>query len=178
MSSESLAVSQADFAVRMNWKRSYVSQLKADGRLVLDDAGRVLVDASIARINATADPSKAPVAERHAAGRGDAPAPDESKVGASYQASRAVRERFLALAAKRDYDLSMGNLVDASEVRHAIAGAVTTFRGRLEVLPEILAAEVAAEQDEGKVRRIIADALEDALGNLAREFSQLAKVEA
>ncbi|MCA0196622.1 MAG: hypothetical protein LCH59_00720 [Proteobacteria bacterium] len=64
-------LSFSEFARRHNWKPSYVTQLRKDGRLVLTaDGRRVLAAESIARIAATRDPSKAGVRARHAAGRG------------------------------------------------------------------------------------------------------------
>jgi hypothetical protein len=62
----------ARFARILECSKSYVTQLKADGRLVLtDDSQRVRVAESLERIRATADPAKAGVVARHAAnGRG------------------------------------------------------------------------------------------------------------
>jgi hypothetical protein len=183
VAAESQTETLADFARRMHWKRSYVTQLKADDRLVLTaDGKRVLVDESIARLKETADPARRGVAERHAAERdGGQPPPDDSRgssVGSSYQASRAVKERYLALAAKREYDLSMGRLVDAEQLRHAIEDAVVTIRSRLEALPDTLAAQIAAERDEAVVRSNLADAIQDVLSDLSREFAAIGKAEA
>ena len=63
------AVSRSEFARLLGVKPSYVTQLAKDNRLALDAEGRVLVDASRARILETRDPSKAAVAARHAAAR-------------------------------------------------------------------------------------------------------------
>lgn len=60
---------QADFARRLGVSRSHVTGLKHAGRLVLTDNGLVDVDASIARIDATRDPNRDDVANRHAAAR-------------------------------------------------------------------------------------------------------------
>jgi len=58
------------FAKHIGCAANYPGQLKAQGRLVLDAAGRVLVKQSIERIEATRDPSKQGVADRHARQRG------------------------------------------------------------------------------------------------------------
>lgn len=50
--------SQADFARRLGMARSYITQLKQDGRLVMDATGkRVEVEASLALIEATESPA-------------------------------------------------------------------------------------------------------------------------
>lgn len=59
-----------EFATHMGWRPGYVTELRKAGRLVLSEDGRrVLVQASVERINATRDPSKEGVRERHAAAR-------------------------------------------------------------------------------------------------------------
>ena len=178
------------FAARLNYKPSYITSLKQQGRLVMSDDGkRVRVQASIARIKDTATPSHQAVADRHAAARGAAPdvdaADDEpealppapSPEQAKYQSSRAEREHWNAQAARRDYELSMRQLLRADEVEGAIAGAVTQLRARLETLPDILAPQLAAEPDESKCRQLLADEIEHTLGELARAFGAIARAE-
>ncbi len=184
---EPLTESLADFARRLNYKKSYITQLKQDGRLVLSaDGKRVVVDASIERIKATAAMSHKPIADRHAAARSAADVPDEELAApaaaqtpeqAKYQTSRAEREHWAAQAARRDYELSMRQLLPAAEVESAIADAVTQIRARLESLPDILAPQLAAEPDESKCRSMLADEIEHALTELARAFGAVAKSE-
>ena len=60
----------SEFAKVLRVKPRAITQLKADDRLILtEDGKRVRVEASLARIRETADPSKAAVAARHAAAR-------------------------------------------------------------------------------------------------------------
>lgn len=187
-------LSLTEFARLRGIKGSYVTQLKKEGRLVLtDDGKRVRVPESIARIEATRDPAMAGVAERHAANRlakaggSDAPAaaPPEAhtavsgaeKIGNTYQAARAVKERYLAMSAKRDYEVSVGKLLPADEVRGALANAVATMRIALEALPDSLAPVMAGETDEARIRILLSDEIEHALGELARQFADIAKEE-
>lgn len=81
-------VTQIEFARQQGWSRSYVTQLKAAGRLVMAD-GMVDVEASLALIDRTADPSRDQVAGRHAKNRAakartdgstDAEQQDEEKI--------------------------------------------------------------------------------------------------
>lgn len=183
------------FARIAGYKPSYITQLKRDGRLVLTDDGKaVQVAASLARIAETRDPSKAGVADRHASARaaaqaGPAPAaepeaastapkmpdPGMDKVGNSYQAARAVRERYEALRAKLSYEQSIGKVLEAAHVEAAAADAITTLRARLETLPDILAAQLAAEPDEARCRAVVAEAVEHALGELSRQFQRISQ---
>lgn len=58
-------MTKAAFADRQGWSRAYVSKLVRQGRLVLTADGKVDVQASDELLAASADPSKAAVAERH-----------------------------------------------------------------------------------------------------------------
>lgn len=178
-----------EFARLAGFKASYVSQLKNEGRLVLDETSRqVLVRESLARIEETSDPSKAGVAKRHADARAEGATqtdgqgngeggPDSGRVGSSYHASRAVRERYLALSAKRDYDVSMGALLEAAEVKAAIRDAAITLRTRLEGTGRLLAAQLAPLEDEGSIAAVIDEHVEHSLAELSRHFATLATEE-
>lgn len=192
----------AAFARLLGCKPSAVTALRHAGRLVLTDNGkRVHVQASIQRIEATRDPSKAGVAARHAAargaalattaGQGDAAAqtrppatsqPDDDvdapagPLDADYQSSRARREHYQALEAQRAYEVAIGKLMDACEVAAAVSGAVTELRASLERLPDVLGPQLAAIHDEGEARGVLAEAVEHALEEVSRRFYNLAKV--
>lgn len=76
------AVTQAEFARRLDVDKSYVTRLKQAGRLVLNDAGnKVLVEESLQRIKETADPNRDDVAMRHAAAKSKEPLPAEEDEG-------------------------------------------------------------------------------------------------
>jgi hypothetical protein len=185
----------SEFAKLLRVKPAAVTQLKAADRLVLtDDGKRVRVEASLARIRETADPSKAAVAARHAAGRGEptsyaAPSSldegegqeddDEPTAGdtPAYQRSRAKREHYLALQEQRAYEESVGKLLDAEEVVSAVSSGVRRLREALERLPIDLAPELAALTDEEKVRDRLSEAVEHALDDLSRRFAAIGKAE-
>lgn len=188
----------AEFAEIARVRRSYVTQLKQDDRLVLSDDGkRVRVKASLQLIEDTRDPSKAGVRARHQVERERVTEPRVENVpptapadslrdddeddepagrhGASFQASRAVRERYLAAAAKRDYDLSMGKLLDAAATLEAVAGAITMLRSRLSQIGATHAAELAIATDEGACQTIVEDAFEHAMSECERELLKVAQ---
>lgn len=188
---EPVTESLADFARRLDYKKSYITKLKQDGRLVMAPDGKhVMVEASIALLRQTSDPSRQGVADRHAAARSESPAPDQDDENGDvpqapvatpeqrmFHQSRAQKEHWNALAAQRDYEVSMRQLLPAAEVDGAIADAVTQLRARLETLPDILAPQLAAEPDEAKCRALLADEIEHALQELARAFGAIAKAE-
>lgn len=181
----------AAFARILGCKPSAVTALRHAGRLVLtDDGKRVQVQSSLERIRETADPSKEPVAARHAAARGaslataieppvDAGAmaddDDADTTGFSYdyQRARARREHYQAQEAQRAYEVAIGKLMVADDVASAVASATTTLRVRLESLPDVLAPQLAAINDENQVRAMLLDAVEHALTETARQFARL-----
>lgn len=188
--------SLSGFARLLGVKPSAVTALRHADRLVLTaDGKRVQVAASQQRIRDTADPSKAGVVARHAAeraaksgdqpitapvssvastGAGEVEAPAEPG-NADYQTSRARREHYQALEAQRAYEVAMGKLMDAHEVASAVASAATTLRARLEGLPDVLGPQLAAISDEAQARAMLAEAIEHALEEASRQFSNIAK---
>lgn len=185
-----------EFAGIAKFRPSYISQLKADGRLVLtDDGKRVRVAESLQRIADTKDPAKIGVAARHAAARAaaeaDAPVSTESAPAPSGEAEaiadtgtlgfqhwRERSERAKALAAERENAIAEGKLVAAEEVAAAIVNHTALLRTRLEALPPILAPQLIAASDEAHARALLADAIEHALGEMARQFGDLVKAAA
>lgn len=177
---------------------SYITQLKGEGRLVRSgDGKRFLLAESRRLLSETADPGKAGVAARHAAARGAAVAlepssmpgePDEAEAPlAPAQDDPLAKRRALAQAqaeeAKarkllRDEAVELGQLLPVDEVRSAIADAVTAMRADLDNLPAILAPQLAAEQDEDRVRVILRDAIEHIEREFARKATAIAKEEA
>ncbi|MCH6484256.1 hypothetical protein MMG85_11875 [Pseudoxanthomonas sp. LH2527] len=177
---------------------SYITQLKGEGRLVRSaDGKRFLLAESRKLLGETADPSKAGVAARHAAARGAAVAleaasapsePDDAEAPlAPAQDDPLAKRRALAQAqaeeAKarkllRDEAVELGQLLPVDEVRSAIADAVTAMRADLDNLPAILAPQLAAEQDEDRVRVILRDAIEHIEREFARKATAIAKEEA
>jgi hypothetical protein len=95
-------------------------------------------------------------------------------VGSSYQQARAVKEKFLALEAKRAYEVAIGQLREAREVEGLAATAMTELRLRLENLASTLAPELAAMTDEARVRAALQDQFAHALESASHHFARLA----
>ena len=177
-------MSLPEWAGYMGWASAGMAyQARDEGRLVMaPDGERVLAAESKARYLATADPAKAPVADRHAQGRavgdeGDAPpAPRDNtadRIGNSFQTAKAVKERYLALEAKRAYEVNIGLLRDAREVEHLAVTAGAELRQRLENLAMTLAPMLAPMTDEVAIRTTLQDQFADCLGSATHHFRGL-----
>ena len=171
---------------------SYINELEKTGRALRAPDGKLwLKDESLTAYGAGKDPSRQGVADRHAAARSAAPAPDadrqgdptprapaaapDAAIGNSYQTARAVKEKFFALEAKRAYEVAIGTLRDAREVEGLVATAMVEIRQRLENLATTIAPVLAAQADEAAVRSTLRDAFEHALKSASHHFDQLKK---
>lgn len=166
------AVNQSEFARLMGFDRSYVTKLKKAGRIVLDGSGNVLVEASKKLIDETADPNRDDVKNRWRNERpSDSPKPPPSdNIGNSYQAARAVKERFQALHAKLEYEVATGKLIKKTDVDAAVADVVTMFRQALEQLPYRTGPELVGKDLEA-IRATLKQYTHAALADLERELS-------
>ena len=153
------AVSQAEFARIINASRSYVTQLKKAGRLVMTDGGLVMVSESQARIKESADQAK------------DGTMKSIEQVGNSYAAARAVKERYQAMLSKLEYERSTGILVLKSEVADAVSEIVTQFRLASENLPYRAAPDLVG-QDLDRIRAMLKQHVRELLNELTLGFDK------
>jgi hypothetical protein len=194
----------AEFARIAGFRRSYVTELKGAGRLVLTDDGReVRVAESLALIESTRDPAKAGVVARHAANReaggvgaapvartaaqappgaadgGDEGEPDVAPDSHASRRSKALADKEEALARKalREEAIELGQLMAGDQVVATIAAGLTALRVRLENLAYDLAPQLAAIADEARVQSLLTDEIESALADLSRQLSALAKAD-
>lgn len=157
MSPEAVAESPPKFVTRSEFARlrgyaaSYVNKLMRAGRLVLSaDTMMVDVEASIARIDATAE---RPVA--HVSTRTD----------------RARKDFYDAEVARLDLEERVGKLMRAEDVLGAIADAGAMFAARLAEMPDQLAPHLAAMgADEARIRSALATALDGARADMAAKL--------
>jgi hypothetical protein len=171
-------ITQAEFARLENKARSYITALKNAGRLVME-GDKVNVEASRARIKETADPNRDDVKTRWEADRQKPnPAVDDQnaansadKIGNSYQAARAVKEKFSAMTAKLDYERAVGKVIDKTEVKAAAADLVTMFRQNIENMPHRTAPELVGK-DLDQIRAILKQEVHTALAELEKELTK------
>ena len=171
------ALNQSQFAKQMGWSRSYVTQLKAAGRLVIDINGKVLVKESIARIDETADPAREDVTARHDSNKLAKKERPKSDEQVRYADARAQKEHYLALQAKADYEKSIGQLVSAEEMQAAVSDVVTIFRQSLENMPHRISAELVGKEMEF-IRTTLKQESHNILQDLQREFDSRLKARA
>jgi hypothetical protein len=167
-------VSQAEFARHQKWNRSSVTRARRTGRLVMV-GDMVDLEASMASLASTAD--RIDVSERHAQERAakaaapqqpqEPPENHEDDIGHSYQAARAVKERYAALQAKADYELSIGKLLPRDVVDFAMSDYAATLRGLLENRADRLAPVLYPMQTMEEVHAAIAEADECLLREMA-----------
>lgn len=163
---------QTEFAALLGKDKSYVTRLKQAGRLVITADGLVDVEKSKNLIAATADPSRSAAVEQRAneqmqQERPPAAPSNQDAIGNSFQAAKAVNEKYKALTAKLEYEQASGKLVDASEARLFAADLAATFRGALEVLPDRLAPELVPLADTETIRALLVESFEQVLTDLA-----------
>jgi hypothetical protein len=68
-----------------------------------------------------------------------------------------------------------GELLEAGDVAATVTTAVTVLRNRLEALADVLGPQLAAEGDEARCRALVAESVEHALEETARQFAAMAK---
>jgi uncharacterized protein YciI len=167
-------VTQAEFARMESRDRAYITRLKQAGRLVM--AGdKVDVEASRARIAETSDPNRDDVKERWQAERAAPPvavnAENAEKIGNSYQAARAVKEKFAAMQAKLDYERAIGKLIEKADASAAIEDVTSVIRQALENLPHRTAPELVGKDLDG-IRATLKQEVHAALADMEREFTK------
>lgn len=173
------------FAERLGFKPNYGNQLAKEGRLVFaPDGKRVLLAQSLARFEATKDPSRQGVADRHAAARAPggestarpAPAPladvagQDDPEGAQgegetspalydFHNAKAKREHWAAEREHASYRKEAGELIELATHVAALADVGATVRAKLEAWATVLPPQLAG-RDESGVRAVIADQVE------------------
>lgn len=186
-------ITQVDLARQLGVAKSYITALKKADRLVFTQDGRIDKEASLRRIEETRDPHRDDVATRHAAARAKtaasqtdattphaatiqhaaqppAPPPQQDEaIGHSYQAARAVKERYAALTARLQYNREAGILIERAAVEAAVEDIVIALRHALEQHPHRLAPELVG-QDLDTIRATLKRETTAALAALAAGF--------
>jgi hypothetical protein len=157
-------LTQAQFARHLDVDRAYITRLKQAGRLVMTDDGKVKVAESEARIAATADPAKAPVAEGdHIAGTPD------------FQKARARREEANANLAEIELAKCAWGLLETSAANAVITDSNTTIRAALESMGAILSPQFAVMNDEHAIRQLFDEHVSAVLNELCDELENQAR---
>lgn len=159
MSTAPQFVSQNQFAQLLSCSKAHVSNLKAAGRLVFNDQGKVDVAASKKRIAATAG------------------APERAEAGGQppgYSDAREQGERIKTQLLAIELAERQGKLLPVDDVRTVAVTAITALRTALESLPDQLAPRLAAISSETEVRALLASEIEAVLGELSHKLGEMA----
>lgn len=170
MTTESLRA----FANRKGNAVSYWHGQKELGRLVMVDVGgkkMVDVEASEARIAATADPAKIHMAQvnevQRVIHRGTVTPPPLTQAPASYQPgtdnsknatymqAKTAREVYEAKNAQLEYEERTGKLLRADEVKSHLASKIASMREAFLQIPSRLVPILAAETDAAKIHTLL-----------------------
>jgi len=179
-------VTQAEFARNNGWSRSYVTKLKHDGRLVMQQHGRrdcVLVKESLELIAQTADANRDDVKQRWQQHRDD---PEQKasqaaheqeeeqadKATMSYQVARALKETYAARQAKIEYEERIKLLVKAEDVRRAFTAQWTQLRISMDHARDQMAADLAAESDSNVIHAMLGEHFEQLQAEVCRGLSE------
>jgi len=179
---------QADFARRLGVSRPYVTQLKREGRLVLSEDGLVDAEASLARIKATEDPSKARKAsqghpaEKNAPAAPMAPAKSEmdgmtgmEKVGGAFKLWQARKMKADAEMAEMEKSRMARDLVPRDAAEFAMDDLAAGVRSRLENLPARWAPVLAPMDDLNQIQATLTELVENELRALSSQQAKRAK---
>jgi len=154
-------MSRSEFAAHIGCAKSYITKLGQQGRLVMGqgaNAERIDVTGTKALlVSTTGAPERA----------------NEAAVTPVFADAKDQREHYQAEMARLDYEERCGKLMAADDVRSTVAGAAAGLRARLEQLPDTLAPQLAATNDETRVRALLAGEVEAALAELAHQFGKL-----
>lgn len=179
---------QADFARRLGVSRPYVTQLKHEGRLVLEADGRVDAEASLARIKATEDPSKARKASpAHPAEKNATAAPVShaksetdgmtgmEKVGGAFKLWQARKMKADAEMAEMEKARMARDLVPRDAAEFAMDDLAAGVRSRLENLPARWAPVLAPMSDLNQLQATLTELVENELRAMAHQQAKRAK---
>jgi hypothetical protein len=172
------------FYARQGWNPGYGHKIKQQGRLVTVLVGErefVDVEASVARIAATADPAKGYMAEVNAAQRErargkpvqadqvpEARGPDLGKA-TTYIQAKTAREVFEARLSQLEYEERSGKLIRADVVRSKLAKCFSGIREGLMQIPGRMSPVLAAESDAERINVLLMRELGQVLEQLVTD---------
>lgn len=194
-------LSQKDFATAIGRDKSYITRLKQAGHLVMTEDGRVDVEPSLERLQASTGNTAAgrahldrwdeyrrrnapqpPATGTQPGGTGDAGGMDlltgdlSTKLGLKTKAENLRKLTADADRAQMERDVMRGKLIDRDEVLADMATAVGVIHNAVIGVEDRLAPLLGVPDDElTRIRALIRDEMEYLLATVARELGQLAK---
>lgn len=177
-------LNQSDFAKHIGVNKSYITQLKKEGRLIMAKTGGVDVQASINKIKETADPNRDDVSSRHAEKRmaivelevkPKKTVKEKTSSEVTFSEARAKEQHFKSLQAELEYQKAISEVVSTQEMRSAVGDVVTTFRQSLENIPHRTAPQLVGKELDF-IRATLKQEISLALNEMERNFDEKLKV--
>ena len=178
------AVTKSEFARLKGWKPSYVTQLKKEGRLVLDARGNVRVEETEALLARTGAGTHQHVAARFAEHRArkssglsvnaDPPPAIPAEEGGRL-AIRKLREIVAREMRLLELGLLKGDLVERGLVNHQWHDLGVALRANLDAMTERLAPRIAGAETRESLAIVLALALRDERRRARRELIAAAR---
>lgn len=84
--------------------------------------------------------------------------------------AKAMREQYNAMRAKLAYEKENGQLIDIEEVKKIISAGDKIIKDSLEILPYVLADQLAAETTSEGIRRILTAYINETLNNISNNL--------
>jgi transcriptional regulator with XRE-family HTH domain len=179
-------LNQSDFAKHIGVNKSYITQLKQEGRLVFSENGKVDVEASLIKIKETADPNRDDVSTRHAEKRTAIVelevkpkkiAKQKSSSEVTFSEARAKEQHYKSLQAELEYQKAISEVVSVAEMKAAVGDVVTTFKQALENLPHRAASQFIGKDLEF-IRATLKQEIVYALTEMEKNFDEKLKGQA
>lgn len=173
---------QSDFARRLGRDKSHVTRLKQAGRLVML-GGKVVVNDSLALIEATESPLPRDIAKREALEavrqrRAETPGTFDGQsletIGRRIKAAQARKLSAEADKAEMERARIEGTLCETGTVLAAAADMAVVLRDALEGLADRLAPQLAASSDANQAHALITEHVEIILQDIMRDAGSMA----
>ena len=169
-------ISKADFAREYGYSKAAVTKFDRAGKIVYLPDGSVDIIASKELIDSMADPAREDVRIANALkreGNGGENLTIKSSSYEAYQNARSVKEKYLALQAKADYEKNTGLLIEKSIIERIIFERARQVRDGAIACSRRIAPEVIGKESIQEIESIINREMRAML----EQFSQLPVVE-
>ena len=152
--------SQSEFAKQYGYSKAAVTQFKQAGRLVFKSPGILDFAASKQKIYDTSDIARKASTDRHEKVRKEKGIQQQDKTenydtGNAFHNAKTVREKYLALQVKLDYETNLGRMVEKSQVEKIIFERARQFRDGLITCKHRISPELAGIESSKDIENIL-----------------------
>lgn len=159
--------SKAEFSRKYGYSKAAVTQFDKAKKLVYVAPGIIDFEASIRLINDTSDPARIDVKHRHAMKRGETEI-SISDVHGSFQKARAIKEKYLAMMARLEFEKEEGLLIEKSYVEKVIFERGRQFRDGVITASRRIAPKIAGKESVKEIEELINAEMRQMLHDFAK----------